>query len=197
MEGMTSETPTNSYSAHESLIKCPHGKRIDYVMVSSRKGLQIETLSCVNPFPSRVEGHSFSYSDHEAVCTKLLIMENEAKNPDNNSMLNDSVLKSSLEEALDVCDSALQKLATDKFSYWVIFGAILVLISALPHSSPNILHYLFAGIRVFLVLAATFCVIMASAWNRIERHGILAGKLGMQIRLNTVVAKKLPSSPEI
>ena len=198
VEGVTSETPANSYTAPESLKKCPHGKRIDYVMFSSKSELKVETVTCVNPFPSRVHGCPYSYSDHEPVCAKLVVMDNLTKGEASiYDEIGKNVCKSSLEEALTVCNSALEKLATDALSYWVIFGTILVLISALPHSSPSFLNFLLVGIRIFLILAAAFCLIMATAWNRIERHGIMAGKLGMQIRLNSLAAKILLPSTEL
>nr|CAG4636771.1 EOG090X00X3 [Ceriodaphnia reticulata] len=78
VEGMTSETPANSYTATESLRVCPSGKRIDYVMCSSRKGLRIETVDVSIPLPSRVPDCSFSYSDHEAVCAKFRILETQS-----------------------------------------------------------------------------------------------------------------------
>nr|CAG4640624.1 EOG090X00X3 [Eulimnadia texana] len=39
-EGMTNETPENSYTCKESLIKFPKGKRIDYVMYSSNENFK-------------------------------------------------------------------------------------------------------------------------------------------------------------
>ena len=76
IEGMTSETPFNSYTPASSLTKFPHGRRIDYIMCCSKDNLKVDTIDCYNPLPSRVEGRGFSYSDHEAVCSVLRITPN-------------------------------------------------------------------------------------------------------------------------
>nr|CAG4639782.1 EOG090X00X3 [Daphnia pulex] len=97
---MTSETPANSYTASESLRACPNGKRIDFVMCSSRKGLQIETIDVNIPLPPRIPNYPFSYSDHEAVCAKFRILETQSVSANQKWSKDTSI--SSLKEALQV-----------------------------------------------------------------------------------------------
>ena len=187
---MTNETPANSYTATESLRVCPNGKRIDYVMCSARKGLRIETVDVSIPLPSRVPDCSFSFSDHEAVCAKFRVLETE-------SMANrvQKAKESSIEtlnEALQVCDAALKNLSNDRRNYWLTFGVLTVLLAALPftYDGSLVVHYTMNVVHLLLTLLAVFCLIMATVWNRIERHGILAGQLGISIRLKALVSSE-------
>lgn len=183
---MTSETPANSYTASESLQACPNGKRIDFVMCSSRKGLQIETVDVNIPLPPRIPNCPFSYSDHEAVCAKFRILETQTVS--NNKNWSKETSTSSLKEALQVCDAALRNISNDRRNYWVAFGIFIVLLAALPftYDGSRIVHYTLAITHLLLTLVAVFCLIMATVWNRIERHGILAGKLAIVTRMKAL-----------
>jgi sphingomyelin phosphodiesterase 2 len=189
---MTSETPANSYTAIESLRVCPDGKRIDFVMCSSRKGLQIETVDVNIPLPPRIPDFPFSYSDHEAVCAKFQILETQSVFIKDNSSKETSAR--SLKEALQVCDAALRNLSSDRRNYWLAFGIFTVLLAALPFTfdGSRIVHYTLTVTHLLLTLIAVFCLIMATVWNRIERHGILAGKLAMVTRLKALEDSYVP-----
>ncbi len=186
---MTSETPANSYTATESLRVCPNGKRIDYVLCSSRKGLRIETVDVNIPLPSRVPDCSFSYSDHEAVCAKFRILETQSTAE---QVRNRPSSVETLNEALQVCNAALKNLSNDRRNYWLVFGVLTVLLAALPftHDDSRFVHYAMNVVHLVLTLIAVFCLIMATVWNRIERHGILAGQLGIAIRLKALTYSK-------
>jgi sphingomyelin phosphodiesterase 2 len=186
IEGMTSETPANSYTASESLRACPNGKRIDFVMCSSRKGLQIETIDVNIPLPPRIPNYPFSYSDHEAVCAKLRILESQSVSANQKWSKDTSI--SSLKEALQVCDAALRNIANDRRNYWLAFGIFVVLLAALPftYDGSRIVHYTLTVTHLLLTLVAVFCLIMATVWNRIERHGILAGRLAIVTRIQAL-----------
>jgi sphingomyelin phosphodiesterase 2 len=186
IEGMTSETPANSYTASESLRACPNGKRIDFVMCSSRKGLQIETIDVNIPLPPRIPNYPFSYSDHEAVCAKFRILETQSVSTNQKWSKDTSI--SSLKEALQVCDAALRNIANDRRNYWLAFGIFVVLLAALPftYDGSRIVHYTLTVTHLLLTLVAVFCLIMATVWNRIERHGILAGKLAIVTRIQAL-----------
>lgn len=150
-------------------------------MGSSREGLQIETVNVNIPLPSRIPGYPFSYSDHEAVCAKFRIVEGQS----NVSSQSKELSICSLKEALQVCDSALRNLSNDRRNYWLAFGLFIVLLMTLPFSydGSRIVHYTLMVTHLFLTLVAVFCLIMATLWNRIELHGILAGKLAIITRL--------------
>lgn len=147
-------------------------------MYSSRREIVVETRDSWLPLPHRVKGRQFSYSDHEAVCARLRIVEDQGQDRPENACLE------ALEEAVDVCNSALSTLKSHKRLYWVLFSSAVVLILSLPHYGSGYLpKYLLAFALLVLALLGLFFLVMATAWNRIERHGILAAKLGMTIRL--------------
>ena len=185
---MTSETPTNSYTAEASLRDCPNGKRIDYIMCSSRKDLRIETVDVNIPLPTRVPHRLHSYSDHEAVCAKFRIVSALESASTANEKENKEPCIESLKEALQVCDTALKTLSYDKRKYWLLFGVVIVLLAALPfsHDGSLLVHYVLTISELFLTLFAVFSLIMGTIWNRIERHSILAGKLGITTRLQSL-----------
>ena len=150
-------------------------------MCSSREGLRIDTLDVYSPLPSRVEGRPFSYSDHEPVCAKFKILElRETTRSDNKEECIQA-----LNESLDVCKMAIEKLTAHKRKYLFYFAVIAVLIVLLPFSdeSSAVVHYLQMSTHLILTLISAFCLIMATVSNRIEKHGILAGQLGISIRL--------------
>lgn len=155
-------------------------------MCSSRKGLQIVTVNVNIPLPSRIPGYSFSYSDHEAVCAKFQILESQQ--PLANEIRNKELSIWSLKEALQVCDSALRNISNDRRNYWLAFCIFIVLLAVIPfsHDGSRIVHYTLTVTHLFLTLVAVFCLIMATLWNRIELHGILAGKLAMITRLKSL-----------
>ena len=147
-------------------------------MYSSRKDLLIETADCWLPLPGRVKGHSFSYSDHEAVCARLRIVEGAARDRLENACLE------ALEEAVDVSNTALGILESHKRIYWILLFTVIFAMISLPHYGSDYLHrYLLIVAHVLLALFGLFCLVMATVWNRIERHGILAAKSGMSVRL--------------
>lgn len=161
-------------------------------MCSSRKGLKIEAVDVNIPLPSRVPGCDFSFSDHEPVSAKFRILEDpQASNQEKDQL----VRIDSLKEALQVCDVALKNLANDKRNYWLVFVVIVVLLAALQfsHGESNLLHYTLVVSHLLLVILALFCFVMATVWNRIERHGIVAGKLGISTRLNFLLNSKIDS----
>lgn len=184
---MTSETPSNSYTATGSLRICPYGKRIDYVMCSSRKGLGIETVDVNIPLPPRIPDGAFSYSDHEAVCANFRILE-VAQSTANSQERNKVSCVVTLNEALQVCDAALKNLSNDRRNYWLVFGLVVVILAAVPFTfdGSRVVYYAMTATHLLLTLVAVFCFIMATVWNRIERHGILAGQLGIITRLEAL-----------
>ncbi len=152
-------------------------------MYVSRKGLEVRTVDCYNPLPNRVEGKEFSYSDHEAVCSKLRILPTETA-----EKVQEPV-KEILEEALELCQKALDKLLKDRLVYWLLFATVLVLLCALPDFSSWVVYYPLVFLRLMSILTCAYCCIMATIWNRIERHGIRAAILSLTTRLEAVTGR--------
>jgi len=74
----TCETARNSYSSPNSLKLNPFGKRIDYIAYKGGSNVNVSALTCETSWPDRVPGQPFSYSDHEAVVTKLKVSKSDS-----------------------------------------------------------------------------------------------------------------------
>ncbi|XP_034110526.1 putative neutral sphingomyelinase [Drosophila albomicans] len=67
----TNECGRNSYTSPRLLEKNPLGIRIDHIFVRGADHINAEIVEYTLPFPERVPGQKFSFSDHEAVLAKL------------------------------------------------------------------------------------------------------------------------------
>ncbi|KAF2359183.1 Endonuclease/exonuclease/phosphatase [Trinorchestia longiramus] len=65
--GATNETPGNSYTSVAALRLDPTGKRIDHILYRAPRNVAVKVKLCDLPWPLRVPGSAFSFSDHEAV----------------------------------------------------------------------------------------------------------------------------------
>jgi len=181
---MTSETPYNSYTDVGALHKFPDGQRIDYIMYCSKENVLVETVDCCNPFPSRIGDLQFSYSDHEAVCTKLRITVDSMLKIDASHNLIDS-----LEESMQVLDMCLEKLSQTQASYLIKFGFCLMFLLVLPRSvettefSKSFINMIYIIFHIMTILVSGYFFAMATVWNRIERYAITAVKSAISTRL--------------
>lgn len=181
--GTTSETPYNSYTDPRALLKFPDGQRIDYIMYWSKENVLVETVDCCNPLPPRVGSCPFSYSDHEAVCSKLRITANSASKIESLQGLVDS-----LEESLQVLNLSLERLSQSRTNYLFKFGfcLILMLLLSCPESTDFLKSYIyiiFNTFHILTVLVSGYFFAMATMWHRIEYNAITAVKSAMSIRL--------------
>nr|XP_023030149.1 putative neutral sphingomyelinase [Leptinotarsa decemlineata] len=178
-QGATFANPKNSYTPRCSGRKNP-GQRIDYIMYHPGSRLQVDLKSYKVPLPDRVPHQSCSYSDHEAIEATLEIsqktMESFSRDQEN--------LKSVLKDCLNVVDHALNKLITHKIVYFT-FAIILfiVLLVSLIFDAPEGFFVVFSVLRALIVVLITFCLLMATIWNKMEKHGVLAGKLAIEMSL--------------
>lgn len=69
----TNECGRNSYTSSRALTKNPLGIRIDHIFVRSADHIKVHIVEYTLPFPDRVPGQKFSYSDHEAVLATLML----------------------------------------------------------------------------------------------------------------------------
>lgn len=70
----TNECGRNSYTSKRALDKNPLGIRIDHIFVRGADNINAEIVEYTLPFPERVPGQKFSFSDHEAVLAKLRLI---------------------------------------------------------------------------------------------------------------------------
>ncbi|XP_017070958.1 putative neutral sphingomyelinase [Drosophila eugracilis] len=67
----TNECQHNSYTSKRALERNPQGIRIDHIFVRGGDHVNAEIAEYKLPFPERVPGEKFSFSDHEAVLATL------------------------------------------------------------------------------------------------------------------------------
>ncbi|XP_018327472.1 putative neutral sphingomyelinase [Agrilus planipennis] len=182
----TNECCQNSYTSKALLKTKKPGKRIDYILFACHKRLEIVSVQYSQPLPNRIPENFVSYSDHEAVCASLKIVEGEKLHyiP---YQRNDKEI--TLMESIKICDSSLNKLKLQKRFYW--FSSMLLLcvvITTIATHPPFGLTITFHICRVILTILLCFTVAMASLWCRIEENAILAGKLAMEVGLKSLTS---------
>lgn len=132
----------------------------------------------------------FSYSDHEAIMVELSITRDSKSTrcyPD------EAAKKLVLEECIELCKEALKSISRTKVLYWLGIVILLVLI-AISLILPAVLMTrvfdefptLFGVLRVIFTALMLFCFLMATLWSRIEMHGVLSGKLAMEVSLKKI-----------
>lgn len=185
----TNESLTNSYTPIALLKKKIPGKRIDYIMYHPGSNLQIDLKSYTLPLPSKIPDYSYSYSDHEAIAATFIITENEIM-----TLKNDQYMKKTvLEESIEVCDEALKSLSNHKILYWFFtFVLVVLLVTTLATNSPfgSNLNFVYHILKILITLFMFYTFMMATIWNKIERHAVIAGKLGMETALRKLKSKE-------
>ncbi|CAL8135985.1 unnamed protein product [Orchesella dallaii] len=190
----TCETATNSYSSPNSLKLNPFGKRIDYIAYKGGSNVNVSALSCETSWPDRVPGQPFSFSDHEAVVTKLRVSKSDANVK---SLVSNDAKRETLEESIEVCDHALSHLQTSKNMYILLSLAMFVLLSMTANLElTGYLSPLIPMLRAVILFIFFFGIFMSVIWHRMEVHGILSGKLGMLIELGRPLAPETVVLPE-
>ncbi|KRK01043.1 putative neutral sphingomyelinase [Drosophila yakuba] len=71
----TNECEHNSYTSKQARERNPQGIRIDHIFVRGGDHVNAEIAEYTLPFPERVPGEKFSFSDHEAVMAKLKLFK--------------------------------------------------------------------------------------------------------------------------
>lgn len=187
----TNECAKNSYTDEVALEQCPNGKRIDYVFVRPSQHFKVEISDYSQPLPDKVPGHDFSFSDHEAVCASLKIthihsiieerqiIEEEKKTTENN--------KIALSECIRQCDESLKELQNNRKNYsMAAIAMIVILLNMIEVQAPYGLKTIFLVFKILLTALTMFFIVMGTIWNVMERHGILSGKLSMEILLKSI-----------
>lgn len=191
----TNEIGTNSYTDPEAAKKSPHGKRIDYIMYRFGDNFEGRLLEHRLPLPERIPGKQISYSDHEAVYAKIILKKatssaiqhlmacgggeghGKCESSDQETIL-------ALRESIVICNESLKQLESHRRSYSLMaIGVIIVLLNMLELEAPYGLKSAYLLLKFLLCGFVIFFIFMATIWNVMEKHGILAGKLSMEIAL--------------
>ncbi|XP_065083629.1 putative neutral sphingomyelinase [Ochlerotatus camptorhynchus] len=191
----TNEIGKNSYTDLEAAKKSPLGKRIDYIMYRFGDNFEGRLLEHRLPLPERIPGKQISYSDHEAVYAKIILKKTgssaiqhlmacaggegngKCENRDQEAIL-------ALRESIVICNESLKQLESHRRSYSLMaIGVIIVLLNMLELEAPYGLKSAYLLLKFLLCGIVIFFIFMATIWNVMEKHGILAGKLSMEIAL--------------
>lgn len=204
----TCECPYNSYTSLTEKLsgEAGDGKRIDYILYRGGFKYEIDRLEYSLPLPTTVPGTCHSYSDHEAVLTTLRITKrNQVMNPHTTYTVCNPLTSSSsaqcaeeepleqksaenvdtIREAIILCDQSLLKIASSRTIYLTL---ALVLLCMLFTFMDIKAYYGMASIYFIIKLLLTglvmYFLFMGTLWNKLERNGVLSGKLAMETSLN-------------
>lgn len=181
----THEYVYNSYTSGEISKKKPEGIRIDYVLYRPHSSIDCEVEEYELPFLDKIPELNVSFSDHEAVHTRISIMKKHAQAIDpktDKAMIRENI--KNLKECINTCNNSLKALQSHRRSYTMMAIGLVVILINIVEIDPSygfktaymILKFLLCGLTLFFVF-------MATLWNIMEKHGILAGKLSMEIAL--------------
>uniref|UniRef100_U5EWI2 sphingomyelin phosphodiesterase n=1 Tax=Corethrella appendiculata TaxID=1370023 RepID=U5EWI2_9DIPT len=205
----TNECAKNSYTEEKAAQKLPLGKRIDYIMYRFGNNYDGKILEYRLPLADRIPAQNISYSDHEAVYSKIIMKRTSSKMNDlhnlisscsngNNKNEYSSDINSkeyhnnleniaALKESIAICNESLKQLESHKRHYALMAIAIIVvLLNMLEISAPYGLKTACIILKFSLCAFTIFLIFMATIWNVMEKHGILAGKLSMEISLRNL-----------
>lgn len=180
----TNECVKNTYTPKELIEKLPNGKRIDFILYRAGRNFDGTVVEYNQPFPELVPGEKFSYSDHEAVLSKIVVKPKSDKKLDFCSRTNCAV---ALQESIDTCNESLKLLESHRRSYLAMaLGIVIILFSMIDILPPYGLKTLYLVLKVLLSGLIIFFVFMATLWNGMEKHGNLAGKISMELSLRNL-----------
>lgn len=174
----------NSYRPPINIVKNIPGERLDFIFYHPGSRMQVEVKDYGHPLPDRVPNQSFSYSDHEAVASTLLITKQKNISSFNNS----EEKKCVLEDCVGILNKALHMLKFQHRIFYYISAVVLLamLILSCTFDSSVGRSVIFNILRIIVVILFTYCLLMATIWNRIEKHAILAGKLAIELSLKAI-----------
>ncbi|XP_077294711.1 neutral sphingomyelinase [Arctopsyche grandis] len=179
----TNERACNSYTDPVESKRNPDGKRIDYVLYHTGPNSIAHVDRYDLPLLGNVPSCQFSYSDHEAVSTQLLVTK--AKNQ-NFIRKSDEGYISALNEAISVCHDAMTTLRYSARKYLIYAMSLFLLLL----STVGMAERTYVDLpRLLLVAVMFYFLIMGTVWNRIEWNGVLSGEKAMEIIYNNLIKK--------
>ncbi|XP_059620876.1 putative neutral sphingomyelinase [Phlebotomus argentipes] len=190
----TNECARNPYTCEENRLSAPDGKRIDYVLFRVGAGGRLTRQEYKVLMPEQC------FSDHEAVHVKLDIVPPKMSRDSSLEYINgdDAEMPASeagkpsshltdLTESIQICDDSLKQLDSHrKFYLWMSFAIIITLIMFADFEAPYGFQTVYLLSKILLGLLTAFLLFMGTLWNVMERHGILSGKLEMEIVLRNI-----------
>jgi len=198
--GETCGTPHNTYSTKGEMMESPLGKRIDYIMYTAGPSKNVTVSQCKLPLARRIPaslaaivGKEVSYSDHEAVTATLIVADSVGVGDQRDSNLTKSSIsrvevlgrQEVVTEAINLIEKASLETNTDKKLYSVL-ALITFLIFFSTFSQVMLLDNLLLEcamfiLRMLLTLTGIYAVLMATVFNRRERHALSATRATLQL----------------
>jgi sphingomyelin phosphodiesterase 2 len=191
----THEVQDNTYTDQSLGQSNPKGIRIDYILYRARSDFECEVYEYKIGVPGKIPDLNISYSDHEAV-SSTLILTKVSKSSDPNlashtisEQLNEEEKSIyNLKKSIEICNKSLKLLESHRRSYSIMaIGVIIILFNLAEVNAPYGLKWPYIILKFSLCGLVIFFVFMASIWNTMERHGILSGKLGMEIEMERLM----------
>ncbi|KAL7043735.1 hypothetical protein ACKWTF_001644 [Chironomus riparius] len=179
----THEYKNNTYTPKE-VVNGKDGIRIDYVLYRSGSDYDCEVEEYNLPLLDMIPEHNISYSDHEAVHTRISFRKKEKRSSRelDRMALTDNI--KNLKECITTCKNSLKALESHRRSYSMMaIGLVVILINILEISPAYGFKTIYFIVKFLIVGMTIFFAFMASLWNVMEKHGILSGKLAMEIAL--------------
>lgn len=199
--GETCGTPQNTYCTIAEQKEYPRGKRIDYILHSAGRGRNCKVLECSLPLPPAIPaslaalvGTACSYSDHEAVCAVLRVSPNDEAGVgqsmsgpmgDFTSRRPAHMVEDAVGEGLHLVNAALRSVANHQRCYIALallaFLAFAATFAQLLLMDSWLLAVGLFFLRFALVLLGFYSFLMATIFNRRERHALLGGKATLSL----------------
>ncbi|XP_012157991.1 putative neutral sphingomyelinase isoform X2 [Ceratitis capitata] len=209
---VTNEYYKNSYTSTNRSGKKPLGVHIDHIFVRNSELFDLSVIDYELPLTDPVPGQSFSYSDHEAVLTKLHLRDVRPSAAEGESSILNNLMKNErhennevcqtssktdechisrrvavLHESISLCESSLDQLNVDRIFYYSV-GVILafILVVFLEYPAPLGFKTFYIILKFLISGILMFCIFMGSVWNYMELNGILSGKVAMELMLRSI-----------
>lgn len=183
----TNDCYQNSYTPEKLVKEKFPGKRIDYIMYRPNTDHTVSLQKYEHPFPERIPGKEISYSDHEGVAACLELSPQNGKKPGASTEMYEKVLL----ESIAVLDESMASLCQHKrFYLFLTLTLFSLLMFTVGMDAPLGLTRIYYVIRIIVTGCMFFALVMATLWNNIEYHAMLACKLSMEIDLKGTLARK-------
>lgn len=180
----------NTYSTSAELAEFPLGKRIDYIMYSAGRGRTCRVTMCSLPLPPSIPsslaslaGQDCSYSDHEAVVATLTVKDQSMGSGDSDTLPLGPCTEETVTAALSLLALAIDTVGRDQLLYSLLTTVTLLAFGAtftqLLVTDSVLLECLMFLLRLLLTLCGLFTLLMATVFNRRERHALRAGRAAL------------------
>lgn len=182
----TNECANNSYTSRRVARTSPKGKRIDHILYLSSPNLKVEVTNFQQPFPNLVPNTNFSYSDHEAIMASM-------KLTNGTYTIDNADTRESLKEAINICESAMTYIRYQRYWYFLALCLLIVPViwsMGLDYTTTSVGVSIALNIgRLFFTAVLCYVLFMISIWHSMEKNGLTAGCLEMEIHLMQLTNK--------